>query len=149
MTTHVTCMAFRAPRHTSALPFQAYPPFRQQSSPGQSYRVDVMLHTVSPPRAEGASPVLPPQLHSQNAVTPGTLQLQIVTTVTCDPGTRYLAYTWRTCRWYKYPVPGVYLAYMPMVQVPRTWRIPGVHADGTSTPYLALIVPESACGTLS
>jgi hypothetical protein len=30
---------------------------------------DVMLHTVSPPRAEGASPPSPPQLHSQNAVT--------------------------------------------------------------------------------
>jgi hypothetical protein len=27
---------------------------------------DVMLHTVSPPRREAASPVLPPQLHSQS-----------------------------------------------------------------------------------
>jgi hypothetical protein len=38
--------------------------------------LDVMLHTVSPPRGEAASPPSPPQLHSQNAVTFRILQFQ-------------------------------------------------------------------------
>jgi hypothetical protein len=35
---------------------------------------DVMLHAESPPRAEGPSPVLPPQLHAKKAVTGTILQ---------------------------------------------------------------------------
>jgi hypothetical protein len=38
---------------------------------------DVMLHYVSSHRAEGASPVLPPQLHPKNAVTVTNLQLHV------------------------------------------------------------------------
>jgi hypothetical protein len=38
----------------------------------------VQLHALSSPRAEGPSPVLPPQLHAKNAVTVAVLQLNAV-----------------------------------------------------------------------
>jgi hypothetical protein len=49
------------------------------SAPKADFSVfDVMLHLISPPRAEGPSPVLPPQLHAKNALTLRILQLQEV-----------------------------------------------------------------------
>jgi hypothetical protein len=37
-----------------------------------------MLQSISSPRAEGASPVLPPQLHAKKAVTCPDLMLHVV-----------------------------------------------------------------------